>query len=237
MSAPGAKEQGRTAADQEEPLDEEQSTKYRALVARCNQLSPDRPDIAFSVEELARNMTNPKRGDWTRLRRPGRYLIVKPRSQQRFNWQPSQHCISRYTDADLAGCRDARKATTGGVIAMGSHTLEGWSKTQALIALSSGESELYATLKASAETLGVISMLSDFGLKVSRGGLGGCTSGPRDNKTDHEKNATSRQVCYGYSKCLHKRSYSMARYSERWTRQTCTQSTWMGSQSSSIWES
>ena len=49
----------------------------------------------------------------------------------------------------------------------GGHTLKGWSKTQTLIALSSGESELYATLKASAETFGIISMMQDFGLKVA----------------------------------------------------------------------
>ena len=41
-----------------------------------------------------------------------------------------------------------------------------WSKTQALVALSSGESELYATLKASAEALGIISMLADFGMTM-----------------------------------------------------------------------
>ena len=45
--------------------------------------------------------------------------------------------------------------------------VESRSKTQALIALSSGESKLYATLEASAETLGIISMLTDFGLSVT----------------------------------------------------------------------
>ena len=45
--------------------------------------------------------------------------------------------------------------------------LKGWSKTQSLVALSSGESELYATLKVAAETLGLISMMRDLGWKVS----------------------------------------------------------------------
>ena len=35
-----------------------------------------------------------------------------------------------------------------------------------MIALSSGESELYAVLKASAETLGIVSMLNDYGVRV-----------------------------------------------------------------------
>ena len=50
---------------------------------------------------------------------------------------------------------------------LGAHTLKGWSKTQVLIALRSGESELYAALKASAETLGIISLLRDVGYNVS----------------------------------------------------------------------
>ena len=50
---------------------------------------------------------------------------------------------------------------------LGAHTLKGWSKTQALIALSSGESELYAALKASAETLGLVALLKDLGYGVS----------------------------------------------------------------------
>ena len=44
--------------------------------------------------------------------------------------------------------------------------MKGWSKIQALIALSSGESEFYASLKAAAETLGMLSMLLDFGWKL-----------------------------------------------------------------------
>ena len=49
------------------------------------------------------------------------------------------------------------------MIRKGSHNLEFWSKTQSVIALSSGESELYATVKASAEGLSV--MATDRDLK------------------------------------------------------------------------
>ena len=44
----------------------------------------------------------------------------------------------------------------------GSHALKTCSKTQSLIALSSGESEFYAALKASAETLGMLAIMKDF---------------------------------------------------------------------------
>ena len=49
---------------------------------------------------------------------------------------------------------------------LGSHLLKSWSKTQSLIALSSGESEFYGALKAAAEGLGMISILKDYGVKI-----------------------------------------------------------------------
>ena len=50
---------------------------------------------------------------------------------------------------------------------LGTHLLKGWSKTQTLIALSSGESELYATLKAASEGLGMMSVARDLGISLS----------------------------------------------------------------------
>ena len=44
---------------------------------------------------------------------------------------------------------------------IGKHIVKSWSKIQSLVALSSGESALYAALKSAAETLGLMSMLKD----------------------------------------------------------------------------
>ena len=167
VTTPGTKAEGRTADDNGEPLGDEHATKHRALVARCNYLSPDRPDIAFAVKGFPRHMSIPRKGDWTRLKRLGRYFVGRPRLQQWSNWQSAPRGVNTYTNADWVGCRETRKSTAGGDIRLGNHTIKSWSKTQTLIALSSGMSELYATLKASAETLGIISMLNDYGVKVA----------------------------------------------------------------------
>ena len=45
------------------------------------------------------------------------------------------------------------------------HLLKSWAKSQAVVALSSAESELYACIKASSEGLGIMSMLADFGIE------------------------------------------------------------------------
>ena len=44
--------------------------------------------------------------------------------------------------------------------------LKAWSRTQTLIVFSSGESELAAVTKAAAESMGIQSVLTDFGVKV-----------------------------------------------------------------------
>lgn len=90
VTTPGTKEEGRTQDNADEKLDENEATSYRAIVARCNYLAPDRPDIAFAVKELARQMPSPTQCDWTRLKRVGRYLQGEPRLQQHYHWQPRQ---------------------------------------------------------------------------------------------------------------------------------------------------
>ena len=64
---PGTKEEGTTHEDSEQLLDENETSKCRALVARCNYLSPGRPDISYSVKELARSMASPNKGNWLQL--------------------------------------------------------------------------------------------------------------------------------------------------------------------------
>ena len=43
------------------------------------------------------------------------------------------------------------------------HLIKAWSKTQAIIAKSSAESELYALVKGACESLGTCTLLRDFG--------------------------------------------------------------------------
>ena len=84
-----------------------------------------------------------------------------------FCWQSRPQTLRIYSDADWAGCKATRRSTTGSCVTLGKHSIKGWSKTQSLVALSSGESELYATLKASAETLGMLSIMKDLGWSMS----------------------------------------------------------------------
>ena len=55
------------------------------------------------------------------------------------------------------------RSTSGGAITWGWHTLKAWSSTQAVLALSSAEAELYAMTKAASVATGIVSMAADFG--------------------------------------------------------------------------
>ena len=64
---------------EEKEMTASEATQYRAVVARCNFLSVDRPDIQFASKECSRCMSSPKNGDWEALKRLGRYLLSRPR--------------------------------------------------------------------------------------------------------------------------------------------------------------
>ena len=49
---------------------------------------------------------------------------------------------------------------------LGDHVVKAWSSTQTVIALSTGEAELYAMNKAAAQALGLQSLLRDLGIEL-----------------------------------------------------------------------
>ena len=55
---------------------------------------------------------------------------------------------------------------------MGNHLILIDSKTQAVVAKSSGASELYGVVRASPEALGIITLLGDFGFPDCRASMG-----------------------------------------------------------------
>merc|ERR1739836_61195 len=106
VTTPGTREEGQAKAGDEaarsveEKLNDEKHSVYRAVVARANYLSPDRPDIGYSVKELASAMSSPCRGDWDRLKRLARYLKGRPGVVHKFAWQKPTPSLSIYSDVD-----------------------------------------------------------------------------------------------------------------------------------------
>ena len=80
------------------------------------------------------------------------------------------------SDSDWAGERKTRKSVSSGNIRFGHHLLRSWSKDQSVIALSSGEAELYAACMAAQQAMGIESMAREQGVAaigiIGRQGLG-----------------------------------------------------------------
>ena len=106
-------------------------------------------------------MSKPTFRDWSRMKRLGRYIIGHKRLVYKYEFQEDVGTITTYSDANWASNKADRRSTSGGIIMHGKHYIKSWSKTQALVALSSVESELDAIVKASSETLGVMSLIRD----------------------------------------------------------------------------
>ena len=84
-----------------------------------------------------------------------------------YRWQDAPTHISVYTDSNWAGCRETRKSTSGAVFLHGSHMIKHYSRIQSTIALSSAEAELYATVAAASEALGMAAMCKEYGSELS----------------------------------------------------------------------
>ena len=145
---------------------EEEVTMYRALAARANYLSLDRPDISYASKECCRHMSAPTHGDWKVLRRVARYLIRHPRLVYNFPWQVASE-LDVFVDTDFAGCIQTRRSTSGGCAKLEQHLLKHWSTTQKVLALSSGEAELPGILKGASEDLGLRSLALDLGITMA----------------------------------------------------------------------
>ena len=142
------------------------TTHFRALAARANYLSADRPDCQFGAKEVCRFMATPTQLSVEALKRLGRYLVGHPRLIYKYPFQDQVEACDVYADTDYAGCLRTRKSTSGGCIVMGGHLIKSWASTQPIITLSSGEAELHGVVKAAANGLGYLSLLADFGIRV-----------------------------------------------------------------------
>ena len=168
LSTPGVPETAEDlrAREKSSKLSPRDSTLYRGIAARMNYLSLDRSDIQYATKSISRYMSEPRDYDWIAVKRLGRYLKGAPRMIQHFEFQDMPGKVTTYTDSDWAGDKVSRKSTSGGVIMLGKHVVKTWSSSQQVIALSSGEAELYALLKGAAQTKGTMSYLKDWDLHI-----------------------------------------------------------------------
>ena len=117
---------------------------FRALSARANDLSQDRPDINYASKELCREFAVPNKNSVLELKRLVRYLCGLPRLVYEYPWLDTPpDSLDIFFDTGVADCVSTRRSTSGGAIMLGSHCIRHWSTTQTNISLSSGERDAW----------------------------------------------------------------------------------------------
>ena len=125
--------------EESETVEFDRMNTFQSVAARLNYLCLDRTDVQFAVKEMMRRMSGPKEADEQKLKRLTRYLKGAPRVIQTYPFEDPHKELTLYVDSNFSGCFRTRKSTSGGVGCWGSGVIKSWSKTQATIALSSGE--------------------------------------------------------------------------------------------------
>jgi hypothetical protein len=120
-----------------------------------------RPDIAHAVGVVSRFMSNPGREHWEAVKWLLRYL--KGTSKMALHFKGKDVILRGYADADLGGCKESYKSTTGYVFTVGGTAVSWMSKLQKSVALSTTEAEYMAVAEASKELIWLKNFLEELG--------------------------------------------------------------------------
>ena len=164
-TAPGTSALKTPTADHDQPLSEDERKAFRRAVGKLQWMTYTRPDICYATKELARALQQPTSSDQQKLKHLLRYIrgtthykqIIRPTVKL----TQTTHDLNVYVDSDWAGCVETRKSTTGFSITYLGATISYGSRTQATIALSSAEAELYAINTGATEALHFQNLLTD----------------------------------------------------------------------------
>ena len=137
------------------------------MVGKLQWMTYTRPDIGFATKELARELTQPTTADKQKLKHLLRYMKGTQHYKQyirptvKTSTAEAVPDIQVFVDSDWAGCATTRKSTTGFLIKVFGATIHYGSRTQATIALSSAEAELYAINTGATEALHISNFLKE----------------------------------------------------------------------------
>ncbi|XP_019434862.1 PREDICTED: uncharacterized protein LOC109341415 [Lupinus angustifolius] len=115
---------------------------YRRLIGRLIYVTNTRPDICFSISQLAQFMAIPTHTHHTTALRVLRYLKGSPALGLFFPCNSSVQ-IKAYTDSDWASCPDTRRSTSGYCIYLDKSLISWKSKKQKTVSRSSCEDKTY----------------------------------------------------------------------------------------------
>ena len=143
--------------------------KYRSAVGKLLTAQP-RDDLNHPVKELSRSLINPQDQDIKNLihllkcvnQTRDFVFVMEPQLPVRNQEGKFPVQIVSYSDSDWAGCQKSRKSTSGSLVSVFNVNLQSTSRTQASVAHSSAESELYAMTQAAVESRAIKNCIQEF---------------------------------------------------------------------------
>lgn len=136
---------------------------YRQAVGCINYLvTGSRPDIAYSVSVVSRNLSSPSALDWINVRRILCYLKRTEKAGILYSSSGTQ--LLGFSDASYAEDAKDRKSTGGYVFLLNGGAVSWKAKKQPIVALSSAEAELIALSKAVQESVWLGKLESNLGV-------------------------------------------------------------------------
>jgi hypothetical protein len=149
----------------EEAIETPQEREYpirEAIGALMYLANATRPDMAFSVNNLARHVAKPTKALWTAIQRILKYL--KGTTHFGLKFTPGTFKISGWADSDYANDSTDRKSTSGWFFTIGNNPISWRSQKQKAVALSTTEAEYMAAADATREAIWLQDILAELGL-------------------------------------------------------------------------
>lgn len=129
-----------------------QDKPYRSVVGSLAYLADtSRPDIAFAVNRLARQMSSPTENSWRKAKQVLRYLVDTTNLEIWYPKKSEDQALIGYSDSDFAGDQVTSKSTTGYVILTNGAPIHWKTQLQRHVTLSSTEAEVIALCALSKE--------------------------------------------------------------------------------------
>jgi hypothetical protein len=161
-----------TVRDQPEAVNIPDQELFRGMVGSLLYLASwTRPDIAFSVSELSRFVSNPGKSHLEAAKRVFRYLkktlglglVYRSSASLPDHPEIQPNVLWGYVDSDWAGCPDSRRSTSGFVFMLNGAAISWRSKRQPTVALSSAEAEFISASSMVQEVIFLRKFLSNLG--------------------------------------------------------------------------
>jgi hypothetical protein len=145
------------------------SVDYGGAIGSLQYLSCiTRPDIAYTVGQLASFTSDPGVAHWNAIKHLFRY--IKCTIDYAITYSPDplmSQLFTTYSDANHGGCKDTGRSTGAYIVKMGTGVVSWMSKRQSIVALSTTEAEYMAACEAGKEIVWMRKMLQELGFPMT----------------------------------------------------------------------